>query len=217
MKKMTSTDRILNQKALGSEPAEGSTVIKTELTRVYHIYNTLYDRKEAIEFLTEYLGEELVSSKDTSQMPNTIGWVARLLSRNVTLPEGTSEWFNSQFDSLPDALEVKAEKAITEDLWKENKVDLAIASLEEMLDKEKSPTEISSWIKQNQFNALTLKRIGLYYKPKLDELHAIAKNPDLKEAYSCFSKKEIRMMADRLNTIITIERPARKPRTKKAK
>lgn len=213
---MSNAVKAAMSKYIGKEPEEGSTLSKVDLISTFQFYSEIYTKKDAIAFVSsnEDVAETL-EDRDTSRITLTMGWVARLLSRNVELPlrdsgETFSEWLIAEVEKLPKSVEKSSDKI------RHSESDVIIAEIESWLDEDKSAEDIIASIVSLGANKLTMSRIAAYYSPILEEMLSIDTDEQLKEAYSHMTKREIAKSIKRLDSLVTFAKINSKRVTKKS-
>jgi len=199
-------------KHIGKEVEAGSTLNKMELISAFNFYNEEYTKQDAIDFLIEYADEEEIEGKDLEKMSVTLGWIARLVSIDVSLPSEYDGWIEKEIAKLPNKASVTGKKAKTS--FRESESSIVIAEIEELLDKEVTGDKIVSRISSFNPNKLTFSRIAAFYAPILNELNSITTDSQLKEAYSKFTKKQIKEMIARLTSIVEFTKSCSKRKTR---
>ena len=212
------TPKAVYEKYMGKEPVPES-VFRTEMDviKVFNYYNYFNDLKTAITFVESYLKSvndprlKLFKKAPSHKVPTTIGWIARLLQRKCSLPKHVVEYFETNLQKIVDFVEqTEAAETVKEktngyrNLW-------FISELDEQLDNFyttfSSDFKFDTWAKTNSLSMQSLNIISAYYTPIKEELEmaSTTKNKDaqIKEAYSCYSKAQIKKVLDFVSTFIS--------------
>lgn len=229
---------LVNLKYLGDEP----TIINTQLDYIKALnwYNTFCSKDDAREYLNTYLQSSKSSIKIKSingvpdnKIVNTAGWVARMINRGISVPESAKVFLDNHISSLskrltkPKKSKVNNENVVSiQDKIKE-KSDAIIADIEELIDQRDSNNNNFSfynWLKSKEIPAMYGQKIIERYIGLLQELIEASEGKDkqLKEAYSCYTKKQLNSYMMFINMIIEDSEKyskninkVRKPRKKK--
>lgn len=198
--KTTKMSRILLEKHIGSEPEPNSKIENNlKLIEALNHYSYFYSREDAIQFLEKYLLENkpfLFRDRDVSKIELTLGWLARMKSRNIELPMLSEEWFSRKIKELPFKKSLNVNRAASLEDPFDSRI---IATIEEMIDREEM--DYSRFKEMNLPNSV-VKKIVNFYVPRLTELNDIPNDPDLIEAYSYFSDEYIQNQKKILNSIL---------------
>lgn len=229
-------------KHVGSEPILAEGCSETELARAFNWYNYVCTSDQANEFVLTYLKSIKYSKSDLKKinkanLPNSIGWMCRILSQGGHLPDGYQKRME---DRIRDA--IKQAEPDPEDVAEEPKVVVSIqervrdktaeliGDLENQLDMffktGKLTFDAAAWMRQKDIKPAISQKIADYYKPLYSELYdAVQGNdPELKESYSHWKKAQLKTYLEIVRGFIAaaegravITRASRKPRKKKEK
>lgn len=230
-------------KHVGEEPVLVEDCSEVDLATAFNWYNYVCTSDQAKEFVVTYLKTTKFNKNDLkkinkAKLPNSIGWMCRILSQGGHLPEGYEERMNERIRVAIKQAEPDVEEENTEELKpvisiqervREKTADL-IGDLEAQLDILYKTGKLSfdavSWFRQNDIKPQIAQKIAEYYKPLYSEIYdAIqGKDPQLKEAYSRWKKGALKSYLEIVRDIVAaaegravIVRAARKPRKKKEK
>lgn len=233
----------LDLKHVGAEPVLNEGCSEIDLAKAFNWYNYVCTSDQAKEFVQTYLKTTKMSKTDLkkiskAKLPNSIGWMCRILSQGGSLPDKYEERMNDRFratikQAQPDVEEVAVEETkpviSIQERVREKTAEL-IGDLEAQIDilfkTGKLSFDASSWFRQNDIKPQIAQRIAEYYKPLYSEIYdAIqGKDPQLKEAYSRWKKTALKNYLETIRDIIAaaegrvvVVRAARKPRKKKVK
>lgn len=214
VRKTKSEAYLVNQKYLGDEPIFAANT-DTSISRAFNWYNAMCDVNDAREYSLDYFKKinkpemvKIVKSVPDKLFPMTSAWVFRMISRGAkmeaeTLSRAEARFLNVKSD---EEVEVKAEKPTNviniQDRIRDKANDI-IGSVEELIDKGEE-FSLYDWLKGNEIPATYAPRIAAYYAPVLGELIEASegKDPQLKEGYKNFSKKQLEQRILFFNNII---------------
>lgn len=230
------------EKALsGGEPSWKNG--ETSLTRALNWYNYHSDSKESKKFTLSYLKEikspkhdiEVLEKVSDDSFQN-LGFVCRMKLRGAPLSEKDEQWINTFIETLktktrtvepsnPNAPVVSIQERVAD------KAGTYIAELEGAIDDCIINGDFKTTKPYEMMQALGVKgahtsHIIKFFQKRLDELNEAykGKDPDLKYAYSNYSKTLLKNYIDFLNNIIADSgklahnaKLTRAPRKKKAK
>lgn len=228
---------LVNLKYLGDEPTFKKGFTDSEYARAFNWYNSMCSIGEARQYLETYLTEsgrekearKLKSVPDT-WIPTTAAWIARMLSRGVTVRDSSKAFLEEHIKIAfkhstdpKDTDKPAAVKVSIQDRVKEKTSDI-IGEIEGLID---SGEEFSlyDWLKSNEIPAIYAPHIVAYYTPWLAEILEALEGSDeqLKEGYRRYTKKQLEARATFFNTLLEDAerygsntkktRTARKPRT----
>jgi len=240
-------------KHLGDEPSwtEQSEManLKIEEIRALNWYNYFCDSKQAKTFLVEYMSSvgrpkdeiSLVASGD-SAIPNQLGWVARMMCNGYEPSTSFKTFFVREFKTvLLKTKKVKQNKVAEVTVASvpvvsiqdriRDKASEEIGEVEGLIDDYilsecKSNIDLQSYFKSRNLSAVVLKRMCEFFIVRSKEFDDVMNTTDpfIKEAYSNFSKVELRRLREFINAIVTetnrvaVEnKPTRKTRKTKQK
>ena len=232
-------DKSIGESVAGKEDQFFGVLTESDLIKAYNWYSYFCDRADVQKFLKSYLDEKrykkISSIKDAWRIPNTLGWIARLKMNGCEVPETTEKWFEDTITEVISKYAVTQRKKVVKKAV--NKPDIQartreasseqIAQFESELDLfyENYKTEFSpyDYYVENEVAAIHATRVAEFYKPVLQELNEIAKDDQLKEAYSYLTaaqkKAEIKflqLIIDDSTRWADNKKKSRKPRKKKS-
>ena len=207
---------LVNSKYLGDEPVFTKPLDNLDFAKALNWYNTMADLKECREFLDTHLknsnrfaeAKRLQSISD-AWVNTSAAAVARLLTKGYILPESSKSFFEAKLQHMlshSTAPVVKKEDKTNvisiQDRMREKTQDI-IGDIEEMIDKGEK-FSLYDWLKGRTIPATYCTSIINYYAPWLDELLEAyeGKDDQLKEAYSHFTKKQLKERIDLINSLI---------------
>lgn len=209
---------LVNQKYLGDEPSFKGQVTREQYARYLNWYNIMCTVSEAREYLETYLKNtgrqnDLKKFKTVSDtwVPLTAAWIARMIHRGILVSQESRAYLDRK---IIDTVEnhSSAEKKETaaaptnvisiQDRIRDKANDL-IGDVEEMIDKGEQ-FSLYDWLKANEIPATYAPRIAAYYAPVLAELLEATegKDPQLKEGYKHFTKKQLEQRVLFFNSFI---------------
>ena len=223
--------KIVDKQYVGTEPLPGSDLTtNTALSDALNFYNYIFGRKEAIEFLHEYLEAndketlKKIRKVDDMKVTTTLGWVARMRSRNCILTDQTVDFYNRNIKFLLATIPVPVEKPIKEPA-KPVYEHWYIAELEEQIDKfiatYQTDFNFQNWVQAESLPLSAITHIGAYYRPLLAELEAIPKVKELKESFKLSKAQReayialVRSFTDGSESIVENRKRVRAPRKKR--
>jgi hypothetical protein len=198
--KKRQVSEILLKRAIGREPEPNSVI--DDVSSVFNTFNERKNRKDAIGFFEAYMAEknpEFLKERDYSKLETTVGWIARLLTLNCSLPSETVEWFNRKVDAFPAA----TAKPVANMASVRDSLEIrTIAEIEEKFDR--NETESFDWLKGQQLPKSVIKAIDRIFRGRLEELDLIDTDDQVREAFSVFTPKEIKGMKDSLSRLLNV-------------
>lgn len=231
-------------KYFGTEPVFSEDNTKWSLGSALTWYGHFYDKKDAREFIAQYLDSkgDVTRSKSVrrvheNQVITSYGYLARCIMRGYQPTEEQVTRFNDEIDRMIRTIEVvqAAEKPVTnrpnvQEIMKD-KAREAGGELEGLWDEYindgcKKENNINVIGTLSQYNILPqhIHILTTAWQKKLDEYYEVqaGKDEQLNEAYARFGKIQIRniigtiesVLAE-LNSYINIKKTGRKPRAKK--
>jgi hypothetical protein len=223
--------QILSKQYVGTEPSPGSNLTSNSaLGDALNFYNYVFGRKEAIEFLHEYLEKndkdtlKKIKKVDDMKVTTTLGWVARMRSRNCILTDQTIDFYNRNIKFLLSTIPAPVEKPKEPskpvfEFW-------YIAELEDEIDHfiwndYKTDFVFQNWVKAESLPLSAITHIGAYYKPLLAELEAIPKVKELKEGFKMTKAQReayialVRSFTEGAESIVENRKRVRAPRKKR--
>lgn len=223
-KKTRSEVYLVNQKYLGDEPVfkPGQILTDSERIRAYTWYGSMAEIAEARDWLSDFLfrrdrkedARKLKSVPD-NLFPFTAAWIARMADRGVSFGTGTYDFLD---DKLNEAfrgrqVEVKVEKPVADkpniqERIKDRVNDL-IGELEEVMDMHSSGelTEFDAYeyCQKLAIPAQHAVKMAGYYAGQFEELEMAVEgsDPQVKEAYSRYTKKWIKARLEFVEKLMT--------------
>lgn len=230
------------EKALsGGEPSWKDGEVS--LTRALNWYNYHSDTKESKKFTLSYLKEvkapkteiEILEKLDDDYFQN-LGFVCRMKLRGAPLSEKNEQWIKTFIETLKTKVVVaepvkSATPVISIQERVEYKAKEYIGEIEGAIDDCLFVKDFDVFEPYDLMQGLGIKGahtsyIIKFFQSRIDDLEEVvkSKDEDVKEAYSNFSKAELKEYIKLLNKIITDAgklahnaKVTRKPRKKKAK
>lgn len=231
----------LDVKHVGNEPVLVEGCTEVDLAKAFNWYNYVCSTDQAKEFVVTYLksikhDRNEIKKVNKAKMPNSVGWMCRILSQGGHLPDGYQDrmWDRlkeSIKNSEPDPELVVEEKPVIsiQERVRDKTAEL-IGDLENQLDLFYKNGKLSfdpvSWFRQKDVKPAISQKIAEYYKPLYAELYDAlqGKDVELKEAYSHWKKPQLKAYVELVRSIISaaegravVARAVRKPRKKKEK
>ena len=208
---------LVNQKYLGEEPMFKNSYTQSDYARAlswYHAQATVSEAREYIETYLKNTGRtadiKKFKSVPDNWVPMTAAWIARMINRGIKVFDNSQEYLEHKLvETLEkrsnNSQEVKVEKANVvsiQDRIRDKASDL-IGDVEEMIDKNET-FSLYDWLKSNEVPATYAPRIAAYYAPILGELIEASEglDPQLKEGYKHFTKKQLEQRIMFFNTLI---------------
>lgn len=209
---------LVNQKYLGDEPTFKNSYTQSDYARAlswYHAQATLSEAREYIETYLKNTGRtadlKKFKSVPDNWVPTTAAWIARMINRGIKVFENSQEYLERKLietlekHASNNTQEVKVEKVNVvsiQDRIRDKASDI-IGDVEEMIDKNET-FSLYDWLKANEIPATYAPRIAAYYAPVLAELIEASEglDPQLKEGYKHFTKKQLEQRIMFFNTLI---------------
>jgi hypothetical protein len=233
-------------KYIGSEPKFDSVSVSSawDLSKAFSWYNHFYDKKDAREFIAQYLdvaGKQQLSKTvrrvNERHVKPTYGWLARCITRGSNVDQDTLAKLMREIDRLismtqpiddseqvttsnrPNVQEIMRERTLAvggelEGLW------------DEYLKNGAGKESIKAMDVLSQRNILSqhVPILVSAWQSKLDEYNEVVKGNDeqLNEAYERFGKIQLRNIISAIETVIAdlnayigMKKAGKKPRAKK--
>ena len=209
---------LVNQKYLGDEPTFKNSYTQSDYARAlswYHAQATLSEAREYIETYLKNTGRtadlKKFKSVPDNWVPTTAAWIARMINRGIKVFENSQEYLERKLietlekHASNNTQEIKVEKVNVisiQDRIRDKASDI-IGDVEEMIDKNET-FSLYDWLKANEIPATYAPRIAAYYAPVLGELIEASEglDPQLKEGYKHFNKKQLEQRIMFFNTLI---------------
>ena len=234
-------------KAYGMEPSwtnqSEMTNLRSEEIRALNWYNYFCDSKQAKTFVVEYMASvdrpkeeiSLVTSSDAS-IPVQLGWIARMMCMGYQPSENFKTFFVREFKSVLDKAK-KTQKAkvkttehiavITVNIQDRIREKAAeeVGEIEGLVDDFiaggfKSQPDMQSYLKSKELSSVVQKRMCEVFIKRSKEFEEVmnSSDTDIKEAYSNFSKMQLRKIKEFYDAIVAeTNRGAEKKPTRKAR
>jgi len=237
--------KTFDQSFMGPEPDLQGNITQSDLIKAYTWYQYFHDGDDAKKFVIDYLRETKANkdvirnvSKINSNDLKTIGWNFRILSLGGNLPDDVK---TRSFEKLKSLFLIESTKKeeIEPDKNKfvvsiqdriSNLTSNLIAELEEQIDifatNGGNDFDIAKWLREKDVKPQIALKIAEKYKPLYSEIFDTIQNkdPQLKEAYSCWKKADLKKFMEFVRGFIaesekraSIIKSIRKPRKKKEK
>lgn len=188
----------------GDEPTVNinSQYPDVELAKAYSWYNTNYTVEEGREWLFSYLknkgySQHIIDNVKQRNVPMVFCSIARLLSRDLQLPERTLNNFAKFLEpQTTDNIEVKKRTIYVKPPSVDNKIEAIIQNIEDATDHliRSSTFEYSLYndIKSQEIKSPSVKEIYARILPRIDQVIQMADNPnsDINEYYKSFNKEQ---------------------------
>jgi hypothetical protein len=201
-------------------------------------YSYYKDSKDSKKYLLHYmtvnkypkLDIEKISKVPDSYVLNT-GFVCRLIERGAELSEKNLNWIKSKIEYLISIVDRPKEddedikpKVNIQDRINEQSSEF-IGELEGFIDDYKTPFNSYEWMLSNGVKSVHARKIELWFNKRLYEPKLVYTgncDEEFKEAYSAFSKTELKkyiafieMIISDAQRIVNNSKVSRKPRAKK--
>lgn len=219
------------------EPKFSGELSQTELTQTLSWYAQNRDNKDATKYATEYFKKKLKLDapdglKTTS---STFGFVCRIVSLGGVLSTPNSVWFDEQIANLqkqPNVVKpTKVANVVSIQDHIKRKASECIGELEGQIDElisSKFSADVSPYAIMNtlEIKGAHTKFVIDYFKIRRAEYDEVltTKDDDIKEAYSNFSKPQLKKLIAYCDQVILDSMrlagdavKSRKPRKRKAK
>jgi hypothetical protein len=189
----------------GDEPTVdlNSRFPTVELARAYSWYNINYTIEEGREWLSSYLkskeySQDFIDNLMSTQIPMVYCSIARLLSRDISLPEKTMFNFKKFLEQqLPKQVEIKTKrvtyiKAPTAD----SKIETIMSNIEEATDQfittGSYDYSLYNDIKNQDIKSPSVKEIYNRLMPRIQQVLELADNPksDIAEYYIKYTREQ---------------------------
>jgi hypothetical protein len=203
---------IINKKHMGDEPVFTGPLSKTDYIGALNWYNYMSETGDSKEYVIEYLvnlGKNDVAKKikalSDSQIPNTLAWTLRLLSKGYELSADARDYVKDKLREL--VAEASEQKEINDnkeakpvvsiqDRMRERSHDI-IGEIEGLIDDyihNDQAFSLYDWLKTNDIPAAYANTITSKLAPVLSELIEALEGKDaqLKEGYRGFTKSKLR-------------------------
>jgi hypothetical protein len=209
----------VEQKVLsGGEP--DFTKGNVSLSSALNWYSYYKDNKDSKKYLVSYMTKNNYSKDDISKiqkvsdgMISNVGFVCRLTERGAELEKKNLDWIKSKIAYLIDYHDTKKEEQDLEDA--KPKVNIQdriseqssefIGELEGYLDEYESKFNAYEWMIGAGVKSVHARKIMSWFSNKKTEPEIVLSNQcddDLKEAYSHFSKTDLKKYLTFIQTIV---------------
>lgn len=234
----------IEAKTTGGEPkfSQLTPLTKLELSQTLTWYTQNRDNKFAAKAVADYLRKHNLKASATAinNQTSTFGFVCRMLDRGAILDDKNKQWFDARLSELIKQKEEKVQQVEEKDTAQTNvlsiqdriseKISEIAGELEGAIDDlilsgfkdSKSPYAIM----QDKVKGLHANRLLEIFKKRraqYDEA-VTTKDEQLIEAWSCYSKPQLKKLVAYCDTIITdlmkfleVSAKTRKPRKRKKK
>lgn len=233
--------------AFGTEPSwtnqDEISNLKIAEIRALNWYNYFCDSKQAKTFVVEYMASigrpkeeiSLVSSSDAS-IPVQLGWVARMMCMGYNPSDTFKNFFVKEFKTIIEtAKKTKKTKAPVvatttapvvsiQDRIRE-KASEEVGEIEGLVDEFiaggcKFAPDMESYLKGKELSSVVQKKMCEVFIKRSKEFEDVmnTSDADIKEAYSNFSKVQLRKIKEFYDAVVTeTNRGAEKKPTRKAR
>jgi len=232
--------------AFGTEPSwtnqDEISNLKVAEIRALNWYNYFCDSKQAKTFVVEYMASigrpkeeiSLVSSSDAS-IPVQLGWVARMMCMGYNPSDTFKNFFVKEFKTIIEtAKKTKKPKAPAvasttpvvsiQDRIREKASD-EVGEIEGLVDEFiaggcKFAPDMESYLKGKELSSVVQKKMCEVFIKRSKEFEDVmnTSDADIKEAYSNFSKVQLRKIKEFYDAVVTeTNRGAEKKPTRKAR
>jgi hypothetical protein len=204
---------LINRKYMGDEPEFLGAMTEGEMAIAYNWYNAMLDKSEIKEYTETWLRNQnrLAEIKRFKSVPDewvnhTCAAIARMITRGYDVPAHSRKFLEETFAYTLTKAKIQPEsdipRASIQDRMREKQSDI-IGDIEELIDKGET-FSLYDWLKAKQVPASYCPAIAVYYSPQLGELIETMEgnDPQLKEAYSYLTKKQLRDRIDFYNKLI---------------
>jgi hypothetical protein len=224
------------QKVLsGGEP--DFTKSDVSIARALNWYAYYRDYKDSRKYLLSYMTKNGYSKSDIDKLnkvPDSMfsntGFVCRLIERGAKLEEKNIKWIKDKIISLLEYEEPKSDdkeekpKFNIQDRINEQSSEM-IGELEGFVDSYKEKFNPYEWMTSNGVKSVHAKKISNHFQKSIIEPKLVLEgniDSELKEAYSCFSKTDLKkyvafieQVIDDANRIVGNAKATKKPRKTK--
>ena len=234
--------------AFGSEPSwtnqDEISNLKIAEIRALNWYNYFCDNKQAKTFVVEYMTSigrskeeiSLVASSD-AYIPSQLGWVARMMCMGYDPSDTFKKFFVKEFKTVMETAKktkkAKAPVGVTtttapvvsiQDRIRE-KASEEVGEVEGLVDDFiaggcKSPPDMQSYLKNRALSSVVQKKMCEVFIKRSKEFEDVmnTSDADIKEAYSNFSKVQLRKVKEFYDAVVTeTNRGAEKKITRKVR
>jgi len=188
VRKTRSEAYIINKKHMGDEPVFTKPLSETEYIGALNWYNYMAETGDSKEYVIDYLTNlgkvveaKKVKALSDSQIPNTLAWTLRMLSKGYELPASTKDYVKDKLNELlaraKEQKEVDDKKETVpvvsiQDRMRERAHDI-MGEIEGLIDDYIHKDEAFSlydWLKTNDIPAVYANTITAKLAPVLSEL-----------------------------------------------
>ena len=221
VRRSRSESYLVNKKHMGDEPVFTGPLSKTDYISALNWYNYMAEAGDSKEYIIDYLMNlgkvdvaKKVKSLSDTQIPNTLAWTLRLLSKGYEVPSDARDYVKdklrdlvsiaSEQKEINDTKEAKPVVSI-QDRMREKTHDI-LGEIEGMIDDFVHRNEAFSlydWLKTNDIPAAYANAIVAKLAPVLSELLEALEGKDdqLKEGYKGYTKKQLRDLVSFYDTL----------------
>lgn len=200
-------------------------------------YFLVKNSKDSRKYMIDWLKKnkrtkdlKIVQAMNDSDFPNTLGWVARILSNDLEIPEKEMKWFDNKTKELlkENAHLVKktsnntpsTPKVSPIENMKKNLRENIIGELDGVIDARDTDFNVVEFLVQQGVQPKTASLIPTFYENDLEEINAALKNDKTIKEYYNLPVRELKKLKSVITHIITeCNRyvDAAKPRRKSSK
>lgn len=209
---------IINKKHLGDEPSFTKPLSKVEFINALNWYNYMCSSSDAKEYIITYLKNlgrlddvKKIKSVPDSAIPNTIGWICRIISRGFEIGQDLGPFIDKKlkeaYNYIQETDDEEPKNVVSiQDRMRERAHDI-LGDIEGMIDDyihEDIEFSLYEWLQSNNIPAAYVTSIITKLTPVLEELNDAYKGKDeqLKEGYRRYKKSDIRRLVSFYNTLI---------------
>jgi hypothetical protein len=224
--------KVVAKNNLGDEPVFTAEVNNSSLIAALNWYNYFWDSEQAKESALAYLekiGATLVTVQHVSRLAShefrTAGYLARMVLRGAQFDDDLKQRFHERLRVLIEKSK-KSEEVSTRTV--KDPSDKFIADIEDEIDKFcsefSSDFKLFDFVQSKEIKSYTVRKISDKYRSLLDELilAVSGKDSQVNEAYSCYSKKQLKSYHDFVaaiiadcDQIVSTAKVTRKPRKRR--
>lgn len=197
----------VNQLITGKEPKFSEELSKLDLIKTLTWYSQNKDSKDAAKYASDFLKKTHKLNVDSviKSRPTTFGFICRILSNGGKLSAKDSQWFDSEIQKIKlemkqvvSVIDVETNVPNIQDRIKE-KASECIGELHGQIDEMITSNFSANVSPYAVMHTMDIK--GVHVKPILNSIKTVrktfdevlhTKDDDLKEAYSNFTKPQIK-------------------------
>ena len=233
-------------KYIGPEPRFDAEAVSTawDLAKAFGWYNHFYDKKDARDFIAQYLevaGKQQVAKTirrvNERHVKPTYGWLARCISRGSVVDNDTLAKLQTEVDRLvaltqhedTEEVAVVSNRPNVQEIMRERTLQVG-GELEGLWDEYlkngagKEGIKAIDLLSQRNILPQHVHMLVSAWQSKLDEYNEVVSGKDeqLNEAYERFGKIQLRNIVNSIETVISdlnayigMKKSGKKPRAKK--